>query len=196
MESDRAPVWPDALAQCRTEAALESSPRARFARRRLFRQHRMEERLRRRQRILGSRRGALAHGRLSHFGTQIERARDGNFGGWGWAVRVAGLGIRRPHLRRRTARRTLTKGLAGRRTRDHDRRRQGPKRGRSGGHGRICDLRCLWSAGRFRGTRRGFAVGTQALDRGARQIVGVAPFFRRGRRLDRGGWRCRRNRSR
>ena len=48
-----------------------------------------------------------------------------------------------------------------------------------------------WSAGRLGGARRGIAVGAQALDRGARQIVGIAPFLRRSRSsgFDRGGRR-------
>ena len=73
----------------------------------------MEERLCGRQRVLGSRRSALAHGRLRHVGAQIERARERNFGRRGWTVRIAGLGIRRPRLRRRMTRRSPTKGFTG-----------------------------------------------------------------------------------
>src|SRR6185369_3050173 len=64
----------------------------------LFRQDRVEDRLGGRQRVLGSRRGAFAHGRFGHLGTQIERARERNLRGRGWAIRVDGLGIRRPWL--------------------------------------------------------------------------------------------------
>ena len=115
--------------------------------------------------------------------------------------------------------------FAGRRARNHDRRRQRTKRRRIHGGRRIGDhrrirhrrrirdhrrsrdhgrIRChgascpgrLVSAGRLGRTRRRFAVGTQALNRGARQIVGIAPFIRRNRSLD-GGGRCSRdNRSR
>ena len=58
----------------------------------------------------------------------------------------------------------------------------------------------LMDAGRFGGARRSIAVGTQAFDRGAGQIVGIATFLRRSRcrcnrrgfdRSDRGGHRDR-----
>ena len=93
-------------------------------------------------------------------------------------------------------------GFAGRRARNHDRRRQRTKRRcihggrRIGDHRRIRDPRRFGSAGRLGRARRGFAVDAQALDRGARQIVGIAPFIRRSCSLDRGCWSHRRNRRR